>query len=696
MELKNLSLLLSIHEAIATIHEKNQLFEAIFEKLKDVLKFEMAGIQILNKSKTFFEIFMQGYFASEDEPLIKDFWREKLPAERNPFYFRESKPDIQIVGKDVILKAVEELNPNPGLLHVLEKHNISYLINLPLIFDEEFFGSVLFVTKDEPLLNKEDKELLLELSRPLAIAVNNTLIYEEMHQNQIDKEMLISFTNLLMTVKNREHLLFLMASAIENQKEFLYVAVNAKNGEKNSPITACFIIDQDKKASSYPIDENRDLPILTLKSKLKTGAGCSYAEYNYEDFQQLCEISAHFRALRDEHGFASLLYTTYGHFEEEVNLVFGLKNPSGFLDREIESITGLIPQIAMIFKNFFAYEEIDFLRKRLEEEKHYLIDEINLSADFQEMIGVSLEMQDVKNKIKQVAALDVTVLIEGETGTGKELIAHAIHNLSQRKDGPFIKVNCAALPAQLIESELFGHEKGSFTGAVERRIGKFELADGGTIFLDEIGELPIELQAKFLRVLQEHEFERIGGQTTMKTNIRIVAATNRNLKEEVEKGLFRKDLYFRLNVFPIFSPPLNRRREDIPLFLKFFVEKYSKKIGKPIMSIKKNDMDALMQYNWPGNVRELENVIERAVIISNGLNLDLSWITLNAIADQSEPVKLKTLVEIEKEHIIAALKAANGQVTGEKGAAKILGLNGKTLGTKMRKLGIKRSVVISG
>ena len=484
---------------------------------------------------------------------------------------------------------------------------------------------------------------------------------------------------------------------MDNEKQFIYVAINAKNGEKSEPVTSCFIIDEDRKVVKLPLNHNQDLPILTLKSRLRHNKGISFAEFNHDDFQLLCSVSEHFRMLRDEWNFASILYITYGQIDEEVNLIVGLRNPAGFLEREIFSISSLIPQLSLIFKNFFAYEEIDFLRKKLEEEKHYLIDEINLSPDFQEIIGTSLEMQDVKNKIKQVAALDVTVLIEGETGTGKELIARAIHNLSQRKEGPFIKVNCAALPAQLIESELFGHEKGSFTGAIERRIGKFELADGGTIFLDEIGELPLEVQAKFLRVLQEHEFERIGGQNTHKTNIRVLAATNRSLKDEVEKGNFRKDLFFRLNVFPILSPPLAMRREDIPLFIKFFVERYSRKLGKPIMSIKIHDMEALMQYNWPGNVRELENVIERAIIISHGMNLDISRILLtNSGSELSEQQNLKTLIEVEREHIIAALKAANGQVTGEKGAAKILGLNGKTLGTKMRKLGIKRSVIISG
>jgi transcriptional regulator with GAF, ATPase, and Fis domain len=284
----------------------------------------------------------------------------------------------------------------------------------------------------------------------------------------------------------------------------------------------------------------------------------------------------------------------------------------------------------------------------------------------------------------------------GETGTGKELIAKAIHNLSNRKENTFITVNCAALPVQLIESELFGHEKGSFTGALEKRIGKFEVADGGTIFLDEIGELPLEVQAKLLRVLQEKEFERLGGKSTVRSDVRIVAATNRDLEKEVEQGKFRPDLFFRINVFPILVPPLRERKEDIPLLVKYFIDKYSKKIGKEVKSIKKNDLDMLMNYSWPGNIRELEHIIERAIIVSEGSNLNLEKL-LGGSLRQTEPdfKSFKTLVENEKEHIINALKIANGKVTGEKSAAQLLGMNGKTLGSKMRKLKIKREFVIT-
>jgi formate hydrogenlyase transcriptional activator len=281
------------------------------------------------------------------------------------------------------------------------------------------------------------------------------------------------------------------------------------------------------------------------------------------------------------------------------------------------------------------------------------------------------------------------VLILGETGTGKELIARAVHNLSDLQNRPLVKVNCAALPANLIESELFGHEKGSFTGALARKIGRFELADGTSIFLDEIGELPMDLQVKLLRVLQEGEFERLGNPQTFKVKVRVIAATNRDLEKAVENGTFREDLFYRLNVFPIHIPPLRERPEDIPLLVKYFIQKYSKKVGKQIEKVPRNVMESLQRYHWPGNVRELENIIERAAILSHGTRLELGdWFSQKETPSRTS--KMVTLEDVERAHIIKALKMARWRVSGEKGAAKILGLNPQTLISRMKKLGISR------
>jgi len=328
-------------------------------------------------------------------------------------------------------------------------------------------------------------------------------------------------------------------------------------------------------------------------------------------------------------------------------------------------------------------------KARLEAQNTYLQEEIQTEYNFEEVIGTAPAIKKVFKAIEKVAGTDATVLVTGETGTGKELIARAIHNLSRRKDRVLVKVNCAAIPAGLIESELFGHEKGAFTGALSRKIGRFELADGATIFLDEVGDLPIELQAKLLRVLQEGEFERLGNPRTMKVDVRVIAATNRDLGKAVQTGGFRSDLYYRLNVFPIELPPLRERREDIRLLVEYFVQKHAARIGKKIEAIPQKSLDALQAYSWPGNVRELENVIERAVILSHGSQLELSeWMLKSAeTLSSSGP---QSLEELERSHILTVLHFTNWRVSGEKGAANLLGLKPTTLEARMKKLGIAR------
>jgi PAS domain S-box-containing protein len=336
-----------------------------------------------------------------------------------------------------------------------------------------------------------------------------------------------------------------------------------------------------------------------------------------------------------------------------------------------------------------ALAEVEALKNRLQDEKAYLQEEIRSEHNFEEIIGSGKAIQNVLAQLEQVAATDATILLHGETGTGKELIARAAHKLSTRKERPLVKVNCAALPASLIESELFGHERGAFTGATARKIGRFELANKGTIFLDEIGDLPMEIQVKLLRVLQESEFERLGGTQTLAVDVRVIAATNKDLKTLVAEGIFREDLYYRLNVFPLECPPLRERREDIPILVRHFVQKFAASIGKQIDQIPQRVMDTLIAYNWPGNVRELQNIIQRAVVLSraNRLKLDASF-------DHESPVpathNLETLEAHEQRHIIRVLEKTEWRVSGEKGAARILGLKDQTLFSKMRKYGIKR------
>jgi formate hydrogenlyase transcriptional activator len=341
-------------------------------------------------------------------------------------------------------------------------------------------------------------------------------------------------------------------------------------------------------------------------------------------------------------------------------------------------------------------------RNRLRQQNLYLQEEIKTEYNFEEIIGASTPLQDVLANVRDVAPTDSTVLILGETGTGKELFARAIHSSSKRKERPLIKVNCAALPTGLIESELFGHEKGAFTGATERRIGRFELAHGGTIFLDEIGEVPPAVQVKLLRVLQEHEFERIGGTKTIKVDVRVIAATNRDLTKAVADGSFRQDLYYRLNVFPITLPPLRARPQDIPLSVHYFVSRFAAKIGRHIARVPPEALDRLVAYSWPGNVRELENVIERAVILSPGPDLQIAPEMLMETASPAQAPaaalpahpaapSAAPLEHVERTHIVSVLKQTRWRIDGPQGAARVLNMHPSTLRSRLKKLGIQRS-----
>jgi formate hydrogenlyase transcriptional activator len=366
-------------------------------------------------------------------------------------------------------------------------------------------------------------------------------------------------------------------------------------------------------------------------------------------------------------------------------------------------------QIVLAIQNMQSYQEIDSLKARLEKENVYLREELRTEHNFEEIVGNSPAVLRALGAVDQVAPTDATVLIYGETGTGKELVARAIHNRSARNGRALVNVNCSAISAGLVESELFGHMKGAFTGAVERRIGRFELAHGGTIFLDEIGELSLETQVKLLRVLQEHEFEPVGSSHPVRVDVRVIAATNRNLREAMQAGLFRSDLFYRLNVFPIELPPLRERRSDIPQLVAFCVSRFSKRFGKKIDGVSRESMETLMNYPWPGNIRELQNVIERAVILSAEptlrLDRDLMPVTASTKgmetpetdapeqrqADLKPPTPLPTLEEVDRNHILTALQHAGGVVDGPKGAARILNLHPNTLRHRMGKLGIKGS-----
>jgi formate hydrogenlyase transcriptional activator len=376
-----------------------------------------------------------------------------------------------------------------------------------------------------------------------------------------------------------------------------------------------------------------------------------------------------------------------------------------YSDADVAFLQEVAGQVAVAIENMTAYEEIAGLKARLERENAYLQEEIHREHDFAQMVGTSEALLAVVHRVEKVAPTDSTVLITGETGTGKELIARAIHHASARRTRPLVKVNCSAISAGLVESEFFGHVKGAFTGALERRIGRFQLADGGTIFLDEVGELPVETQVKLLRVLQEQEFEPVGSSQTVSVDVRVIAATNRDLQSAVDEGRFRADLFYRLNVFPLEIPPLRRRRGDVPQLAMFFLAQYSKRFGKRVETISPQTMARLGAYDWPGNIRELQNVIERAVVLAPGPVLELDDDVLRPAAGASGRPALPaaavsahpdagladTLVEVERTQIAAALQRSGGVIEGPRGAASLLKMHPNTLRSRMDRLGIRRT-----
>jgi formate hydrogenlyase transcriptional activator len=367
-------------------------------------------------------------------------------------------------------------------------------------------------------------------------------------------------------------------------------------------------------------------------------------------------------------------------------LNLGSTRENAFKAEDLGLLRQVAGQLAAALENARAAHEIEELKHRLAEETKYLAGEIRTEMNFEEIVGESPVLKQVLQLVATVAGSDATVLVLGETGTGKELIARALHRMSGRKDRSFIKVNCAAIPTGLLESELFGHEKGAFTGAVSQKIGRMELADHGSLFLDEVGEIPLELQPKLLRVLQDHEFERLGGTRTIKVDLRLIAATNRDLATSVSAGQFRSDLFYRLNVFPVRLPPLRDRREDIPMLVHYFVHKYALRMQRRIETIPKETMNALIHWHWPGNVRELENIMERSVILSEGPALRVPLAELQT-GDRTAAAD-HTLENAERAHIIRVLRQTGGVISGPAGAARRLGVKRTTLQSKIQRLKI--------
>lgn len=509
-------------------------------------------------------------------------------------------------------------------------------------------------------------------------------------------KVLLDLTNNLVSPLNIRDALKTVIGTVRRITESDFVGVGLP-GPENDTHVLDFVVDGDFPDGEF-VPEKKNLPVRLFQGD------AAWAE-NTRDLldRQAGENSF----LRAQFGTVSVLPLS-GRDGARGFLVLGRRDDRPYAQDDMDFLGQVSNQIGIALESALAYRQIAELTEKLSQEKLYLEDEIRTESNFEEIIGTSAELRRILKLVETVAPTDSTVLIYGETGTGKELIARAIHNLSSRRGRTFVKLNCAAIPTGLLESELFGHEKGAFTGAVAQRIGRLELANNGTLFLDEIGDIPLELQPKLLRVLQEREFERLGSTRTLSTNVRLIAATNRDLAAMVEEGKFRSDLFFRLNVFPIRTPALRDRAEDIPLLVRHFAGEFSRRMNKTIDTISSATMDALCMYPWPGNIRELQNVIERAVIVSPGPALAVPLAEFEQQArrrparQRSAPRRTRRqpvqsiLTDVDRDQIIRALKDSDGLVGGPDGAASRLGLKRTTFITRMKKLGIVPSVVVAG
>ncbi|HEU4387148.1 MAG TPA: sigma 54-interacting transcriptional regulator [Blastocatellia bacterium] len=568
---------------------------------------------------------------------------------------------------------------------------------IPLTTGGRKLGILFVASKREKCLSEENKELLSQVADQIAIAVDNALSYDraraaeqEAKSKSEHLELLLDVNNAVVSNLSLPDLLAAISAALKRivPHDFAGLTLHDQNAGQLRVHALDYVRNKEILGTADLV------PLKGTGSGKAFRSGQTVLVKRFEAAQSDIEVVKSIVAA----GLKSSCHvplTSHGRTLGTLDVMSFREDAFSAEDAELLAQIG--KQIAIAVENALAYREIESLKNKLADEKLYLEEEIQTVWNSEQIVGASAALKHILKQVETVAPTDSTVLIRGETGTGKELIARAIHNLSARRERTLVKLNCAAIPTGLLESELFGHEKGAFTGAIAQRIGRFELANKGTIFLDELGDIPLELQPKLLRVLQEQEFERLGSTRTQRVDVRVVAATNSNLEQMVGDKQFRSDLFYRLNVFPIELPPLRERREDIPLLTRFFAQKFAQRMHKRIDTIPADAMTALTNYHWPGNIRELENVIERAVILTPGphLKVPLTELKPTAASTASTPSTvnappLTTLEDAERQHILRALEETGWVIGGPGGAATRLGMKRTTLQARMQKLGITR------
>jgi formate hydrogenlyase transcriptional activator len=695
--------LMRVSRAIGAHQNAKDLFAALVDELNGVVDFDAIGVFLKCQNSDRF----QNHFVDTESRSILVAEEHLSPEET----FVSSVYERQ----EPWLRSTEEMEPRYERLKTpLQRRGIRSICALPLTTGHRRLGVISFGSKQPNAYPPEEVKFISQVADQIALAFDDALNFaalrrasKELQTKNNRLQLLLDVTNQFVSNLELRELLRAISQGVRRVMQCDYTGLSLPEAEGQQLRLYALDFPGGKgflhEELVYSIEGSpsgtafRTMKPLTLRSPFTGWLNYPIVQIALrEDLKSFC-----FLPLISRNRAIGVL-------------VLGRLRDDAFTEDEIHFLEQIANQTALAVENALAYREIEDLKDQLSKEKLYLQDEIRTEMNFTEIIGKSPSLRRVLKLVERVAPTDSTVLIYGETGTGKELIARAIHDLSPRRSKPFVKLNCAALPTGLLESELFGHEKGAFTGAIAQRVGRFEVADSGTIFLDEIGEIPLELQTKLLRVLQEREFERLGSSKTLRTDARLIAATNRNLQAMVAEQKFRSDLFFRINVFPVYVPSLQERDADIPMLVRHFTQQFSRRMNKVIDTIPSATMDALRRYQWPGNIRELQNMIERAVIISTGpvLSLDVADLKLApasssqqkapqqkasqasaaaAASDSKTDGALRDVLhQTERQKILEALERCNWVVAGPKGAAAQLGTKRSTLQQKIRKLGITR------
>jgi formate hydrogenlyase transcriptional activator len=684
-ERDRLRLLLQVSESIASHHDLEGLFRDLATRLPPVVPFDYINVLLHDASR---DVMRLHVLVAPETSTVRPGLELPVDESAAGLVWKTQQP---IIVDDV----AAERHRFPQLTALMQENGVQSFCAVPLTTALRRLGSLGFGRLVPTLYRDSDLAFMQQVANQVAVAVDNVLHDESVRSAQqlLTRErdrlqLLLEVNNAVVSRLDLDEVFTSVSQCLrrviphEHSSLVLYEPGTRRYRKHVPRVAGKEIVVADCTADTEAARSPAGIAITTRRP----------AHFDEAGLRALASESCVARRVLDG-GFRSVCSVPLLSHDRVLGaLNVASERPNAFSEADVELLGQVAQQIAIAVENGLAFQEIAELKEKLNTEKLYLEDEIRTEHNFEEIIGESSALRQVLQQVEVVAPTDSTVLIQGETGTGKELIARAIHNLSGRRDRAFVKLNCAAIPTGLLESELFGHERGAFTGAIAQRIGRFEAAHGGTLFLDEIGDVPLELQSKLLRVLQEQEFERLGGSRTIRVDVRLVAATNRDLETMVAEKSFRSDLYYRLKVFPIANPPLRERRDDIASLVRYFAQKFSRRMNKRIDSIPAETMAALARYDWPGNIREMENLIERAVIVTRGSTLEVPLAEVTArVKTAPEPQPgLATLEHAEREHIRRALDESNWQVGGPSGAAARLGMKRTTLQSRMAKLGIER------